>query len=146
MKIKISNNKVWKWTGFLTGLLLLAFYAGTGCNNYPLDADNLLITQRSECYVSNFELLGVDRQTVRATGSSLTIDTVACKIDVIVNFGTDLKNVYPVFSLITDATLEPKITGLVDFTSLSKQWTVVSGNRKIRKTYTVNITVQKPAN
>lgn len=144
MKINISKNSVWKWTGILTGLLLLALYAGTGCNDYPLDEDNLLVTERAECYVSNFELVGVDYQTVRASGSSLSIDTVSCKIDVIVNFGTDLKNVYPQFTLVTDAKLDPKVTGFVDFSSLSKQWTVISGNRKVRKTYTVSITVQRP--
>jgi hypothetical protein len=144
MKINILKNNAWKWTGILTGFFILALYAGTGCHDHPIDEDNLLITDRAECYVSNFELLGVDNQTVRASGSSLSIDTVNCKIDVIVNFGTDLKNVYPVFSLVTDAKLDPKVTGYVDFSSLSKQWTVISGNRKIRKTYTVNITVQKP--
>jgi len=146
MKIIFSKNKVWKWTGLITGLLLMTFYMGISCDSYPMDEDDLLITDRSECYVSNFELLGVDRQTVRATGNSLAIDTLACTIDVIVNFGTDLKNVYPVFSLVTDAKLEPKITGITDFTSLSKQWTVISGNREIRKTYTVKITVQRPSN
>jgi len=144
MKINILNNSAWKWTGVLTGLLIFVLYAGSGCHNYPIDEDGLIITERPECYVSNFELLGVDYVTVRAAGSSLSIDTLACKIDVIVNYGTDLKNVYPQFSLVTDAKLDPKVTGFVDFSSLSKQWTVVSGNRKIRKTYTVNITVQRP--
>ena len=102
-----------------------------GCTNLPIDEDGLLITERSECYVSSFELLGVDYQTVRH--------------HVEVLYGTDLKNLYPQFSLVTDAKLEPKIEGKVDFSDLTnpKQYTVISGNRKVRKIYTVYVSVQQ---
>jgi len=112
--------------------------------DFPVDEDGLLITTRTQCYVSNFEVLGTDLQTVRTQNA--VIDTVAQTIDVEVFYGTDLKNLYPQFSLVTDAKLEPKITGKVDFSDLSnpKQYTVVSGNRKIRKTYTVRISMQQP--
>ncbi|KAA0993856.1 hypothetical protein FXO21_00415 [Dyadobacter sp. UC 10] len=112
--------------------------------DFPVDEDGLLITTRSQCYVSNFELLGPDFQTVRVENA--VIDTTAQTINVKVFYGTDLKNLYPQFSLVTDAKLDPKITGKVDFSDLAnpKQYTVVSGNRKIRKVYTVNLTVQQP--
>ncbi|KQS26634.1 hypothetical protein [Dyadobacter sp. Leaf189] len=112
--------------------------------DFPVDEDGLLITGRSQCYVSNFELLGPDFQTVRVENP--VIDTTAQTINVKVFYGTDLKNLYPQFSLVTDAKLDPKITGKEDFSDLSKpkQYTVVSGNRKVRKTYTVNLTVQTP--
>ena len=133
----------------ITFTLLLTMLAWYGCKkDYPVDEDGLLITTRAQCYVSNFELLGVDFQTVRATNASGTstaiIDTTAQTINVTVFYGTDLKNLFPQFSLVTDAKLDPKITGRVDFSDLAnpKQWTVISGNRKIRKTYTVYITVQ----
>jgi hypothetical protein len=92
--------------------------------------------------VSNFELLGTDFQTVRTVAA--VIDTTLCTINTTVFWGTDLKNLYPQFSLVTDAILDPKITGKVDFSDLAnpKKYTVVSGSRKIRKTYTVYITVQ----
>ncbi|MGV8094624.1 MAG: hypothetical protein AB2L24_22450 [Mangrovibacterium sp.] len=114
-----------------------------GCVDYPVDEDGLLITERAECYVSNFELLGVDFQTVRTKAA--VIDTTEQTINVEVFYGTDLKNLYPQFSLVTDAKLDPKITGKVDFSDLAnpKQWTVVAGNRKVRKTYTVFVTVQQ---
>ena len=118
----------------------LCWYA---CSDYPVDEDGLLITSRAECYVSNFDLLGADFRTVRVTAPA--IDTLAQTITMTVLYGTDLTNLYPQFSLVTDAKLEPKITGRVDFSDLTKpkQWTVVSGNRKIRKTYTVNLTIQQ---
>lgn len=122
--------------------LLLVIICGFGCSkDFPVDDDGLLITERAQCYVSNFELLGTDFQTVI---SAKTIDTVACTINATVFFGTDLKNLYPQFTLVTDAKLDPKITGKTDFSDLAnpKQYTVVSGNRKVRKTYTINITVQ----
>jgi len=72
------------------------------------------------------------------------IDTTAQTIRVEVLFGTDLRNLYPQFSLVTDAKLDPKIAGKTDFSDLAnpKKWTVVSGNRKVRKEYTVIVTVQ----
>jgi hypothetical protein len=114
------------------------------CNEeFPIDEDGLLITTRTQCYVSNFEMLGSDFQTVRTKAA--VIDTVAQTVNVEVAYGTDLKNLYPQFSLVTDAKLDPKITGKVDFSDLAnpKKYTVVSGNRKIKKEYTLNVTVQK---
>lgn len=127
---------------YLLVSLLFSLFANVSCNDFPVDEDGLLITDRAECYVSNFELLGTDFQTVRTKAAS--IDTVAQTIDVEVFYGTDLKNLWPQFSLITDAKLDPKITGFVDFSDLSnpKKWTVISGNRKVKKTYTVKVSVQ----
>jgi hypothetical protein len=108
----------------------------------PVDEDGLLITFRQECFVSNFELLGADFVSVRS--KTAVIDTVAQTIDVEVLFGTDLKNVYPQFTLATDCKLDPKITGRTDLSNLAnpKVYTVVSGNRKIRKDYKLNIKFQ----
>ncbi|HEY9489294.1 MAG TPA: hypothetical protein VIQ51_13210 [Chryseosolibacter sp.] len=116
---------------------------GASCSDdFPIDEDGLLITTRGECYVSSFQLLGSDFQTVLT--KSPVIDTTAQTIQAEVFFGTDLTNVYPQFSLVTDAKLDPKITGKVDMSDLAspKQYAVISGNRKVRKTYTVSITVQ----
>jgi len=115
----------------------------TACKkDYPVDEDGLLITTRAECAVTNFELLASDYVSVRT--KTAVIDTTAQTIAVTVQFGTDLKNLYPQFSLSNDAKLDPKITGKVDFSDLAnpKSWTVVSGNRQIRKAYKVLITVQ----
>lgn len=128
----------------ITFTILLAALAWSGCKkDHPIDEDGLLITDRAECYVSDFNLLGTDHQTVRT--KSPVIDTLACTIDIEVFFGTDLKNVFPQFSLVTDAKLDPKITGKTDFSDLAnpRQYTVVSGNRKVRKTYTINVSVQQ---
>ena len=125
-------------------MLLPLVLAWAACNDYPIDEDGLLITTRSECYVSSFELLGTDQRSVIVDVA--TVDTVAQEIHAEVNFGTDLHALWPQFTLVTDAKLEPEVTGFVDFSDLDnpRQWTVVSGNRKVRKTYTVYITVQNP--
>ncbi|EEI93056.1 hypothetical protein HMPREF0765_1354 [Sphingobacterium spiritivorum ATCC 33300] len=128
----------------IKGLLLTLCISMAGCQkDYPMDGDGLLITNRAECYVSNFELLGADFQTVRTKAA--VIDTVAQTIKVEVMFGTDLRNLYPQFSLVADALLDPKIVGKEDFSNLStpRKWTVVSGNRKVRKEYTVTLTVKQ---
>lgn len=127
----------------IISMILLGAVVWTACKkDYPVDEDGLLITGRSECYVSNFELLGTDFVTVRTKAAA--IDTTAQTIKVEVQFGTDLKNLYPQFTLITDAKLDPKITGKVDFSDLAnpKKYTVVSGNRQVRKEYTILLTVQ----
>jgi hypothetical protein len=126
----------------IISLILITFSWIRCAKDYPVDEDGLLITSRGQCYVSNFELLGADFQTVRTTAA--VIDTTALTINTVVLYGTDLKNLYPQFSLVTDAKLDPKITGKVDFSDLvnPKKYAVISGNRQVRKTYTVYITVQ----
>lgn len=116
----------------------------TACADNPIDEDGLLITDRDECYVSNFDLTGTDHLTVKI-GDAI-IDNEACTINITVAYGTDLQHLYPKFSLVTDAKLEPKITGITDFSDLAnpRRYTVISGSRRVRKTYTINITVQKP--
>ena len=123
-------------------VIILTTIAWISCTDFPVDEDGLLITTRGECYVGSFELLGSDFQTVRT--KTAEVDTTAQTINVEVFYGTDLKNLYPQFSLVTDAKLDPKITGKVDFSDLAnpKVWTVVSGNRLVKKTYTVYVTVQ----
>jgi hypothetical protein len=125
----------------LTFLLLTVVLAACK-KDYPVDEDGLLITARQECYVSSFELLGTDYVTVRS--GTAVIDTVAQTINVTVLFGTDLKNVYPQFTLASDCKLDPKITGRTDMSDLTnpKSWTVISGNRQIRKTYKVIVKYQ----
>ncbi len=125
-------------------LFLLATVAITSCSkDVPVDEDGLLITERQECYVSNFELVGSDFVTVRPSGIAAAIDTTAQTILVTVLFGTDLKNVYPQFTLANDCKLDPKITGKVDFSDLApKTYTVISGNRKIKKPYAVTVKYQ----
>jgi|SRR5215211_5297867 len=123
------------------GVLLLSITWMACKKDFPVDEDGLLVTTRAECAVTNFEMLGSDYVSVR---KSLAIDTTAQTIAITVLFGTDLKNLYPQFSLSNDAKLDPKITGKVDFSDLAnpKSWTVVSGNRQVRKTYKVLVTVQ----
>ncbi len=127
-------------------MFLLAPMLWVACSDddFPVDEDGLLITERAEAYVGNFELLGVDHLTV--ISGTPEIDTVQGIVKVNVFYGTDLRNLYPQFSLVTDAKLEPKITGLVDFSDLAnpKTYTVISGNRQVRKDYQVLITVLQP--
>jgi hypothetical protein len=141
--------------------MMLTLAGMVGCSDdMPIDEDGLLITSRSSCFVSNFELLGTDMVTVVTSTVAIpatpttpaipatrnvVIDTLAQTVNVEVAFGTDLRNLYPQFTLVTDAKLDPKIVGKTDFSDLAnpKKYTVISGNRKIRKTYTVTITVQQ---
>lgn len=121
----------------------------TGClfGDDPIDEDGLLITGRTDCYISRFELLGTDNVIVHARNEDAVIDTTDinnCFIHVEVKYGTDLRNLYPQFTLCTDGKLEPKVEGYTDFSDLDnpKKYTVISGNRKVRKTYTLYITEQ----
>lgn len=131
-----------KYINIAGALLMVSFVLAACKKDYPIDEDGLLVTSRAECYVSNFELLGTDFVTVRTKAAA--IDTVAQTISVTVMFGTDLKNLYPQFTLAQDCKLDPKITGRTDFSDLAnpRVYTVISGNRQVRKPYKVLITVQ----
>jgi hypothetical protein len=127
----------------ITLAVLLAAVTWAACSkDKPVDSDGLLITTRKDCYVSSFELLGTDYVSVRV--GTAVIDTTAQTIKTIVQFGTDLKNLYPQFTLAQDCKLNPKIVGKTDFSDTlhPKVWTVISGNRQIEKPYTVYISVQ----
>ena len=150
--------------------ILLAALLGPvmSCEKFPVDEDGLLITERGECYVSNFALLGDDYQTVLL--GNPYIDTTAQVVVGYVRFGTDLSHVKPQVSLCEDAKLDPKITGWTNFNgskmsfdyiaddwtsagvpnaqlgervvesnsfpSSALKYTVIAGNRVIKKTYT----------
>ena len=90
--------------------------------------------------MSFFDLLGTENVSV-LTGKAL-IDTVALTVNGVARFGTNLKQVKPYCSLVTDAKLEPAMGQWIDF-SEPRKYTVVSGNQKIRKTYTITIALQK---
>jgi len=124
-------------------IVLAAACTWAACSkSVPVDEDGLLITTRKDCYVSSFELLGTDYVSVRV--GAATIDTTAQTVKVTVQFGSDLKHLYPQFSLAQDCKLNPKITGFVDFSDTlnPKKWTVISGNRQVKKDYSVIVSVQ----
>ena len=131
-----------KYSQLICTMLFLAAALPACHKDYPVDDDGLLITTRMECYVSNFELLGADYVTVLT--KSPVIDTTAQTVSIQVLFGTDLKNLFPQFTLATDCKLDPKIVGKEDFSDLAnpKSYTVISGNRQVSKTYKVLVTVQ----
>lgn len=131
-----------KYISLLFVCFLLAIMWSACKKSYPVDEDGLLITSRAECSVSSFELLGTDYVTVRSKPA--VIDTTAQTVRVEVLFGTDLKNVYPQFTLTSDCKLDPKISGRTDLSDTlnPKVYTVVSGNRQIRKPYKLYVTVQ----
>lgn len=125
----------------LTGLLAISTWAACS-KSIPVDEDGLLITTRKDCYVSSFEILGTDYVSVRV--GTATVDTTGLKVNVKVAFGTDLTHLYPQFTLAQDCKLTPKITGFVDFSDTlhPKQWTVISGDRQVRRTYSVVVSLQ----
>lgn len=126
-------------------LFLAISVVATGCKkDFPVDESGLLITDRAECYMSNFDLLGSDHRTV-LVGKSV-IDTVAQTVHAEVMYGTNLKNLKPFCSVVADAIVTPTMGVWTDFSDLSKpkEYTVVSGNRKVSKIYTIHLSVQQP--
>ncbi|MEZ0483851.1 hypothetical protein [Fibrella aquatica] len=107
----------------------------------PIDANGLLITQRSQSFMTSFDLLGTDHRTVLVSGQT-KIDTTALTVTAIARFGTNMQRLKPICSVVTDAIVEPTMGIWTDFTE-AKTYTVVSGNRQVRKTYTVTVTLQK---
>ncbi len=77
----------------------------------------MLITDREECYVSNFELYDTDHQTIRVGNSY--IDTLAQVAIAYVRFGAPLTKVWPRISLSEDSKLTPKIPSYNGWTDFS---------------------------
>lgn len=124
-------------------LFLLIIGSMTACeNDYPIDENDLLITTRSECALTSFELLGSDHRTVFV--STAKIDTVAQTVTGTVKYGTNLAKLKPQAGHSIDAIITPEMGVWTDFSDLAnpREYTVVSGNRKIRKTYKIFLTVQ----
>ncbi|MGF7217518.1 hypothetical protein GGR92_003692 [Spirosoma lacussanchae] len=122
-------------------LCLLAITGLLSCGNDPIDDTGLLITGRSQCYVTFFDLLGSDHRTVLVSGQT-KIDTTALTVTAVARFGTNMQRVKPYCSVVTDAIVEPTMGIWTDFRQPQK-YTVVSGNRQVRKTYTVTVTLQQ---
>lgn len=110
--------------------------------DYPVDEDGLIITDRSDCSVLKFDVL--DSRDVSALADSIAvIDTIAQTIVGKVKYKADMTSLWPVFTLATDCKLEPKIRHRYDFTRPQTFW-VISGNRKVRKEYTITLTRDNP--
>lgn len=120
---------------------LLAMVGLLSCGNDPIDDSGLLITSRAQCYVTAFDLLGSDHRTVLVSGQT-KIDTTALTVLAVARFGTNMQRVKPFCSVVTDAIVEPNMGVWTDFTQAQK-YTIVSGNRQVRKTYTVTVTLQQ---
>lgn len=122
------------------GMIAGLFFLISACADYPVDDKGMLITTRTQCYMSMFELLGPDNRTVLVSGQTV-IDTVACTVTALARFGTNMTHLKPYCSLVTDAIVEPEMGTWVDFTQ-PRKYTVISGNRQIRKEYTITVKLQ----
>lgn len=113
------------------------------------DEGEMLVTDRTDCYISRMRVRGTDNITIVADATiGKGVDTVACTITATVKFGTDLTRLKPDCSLSPESMLEPgpgvpPMGTWIDFTKGPYVYTVVSGNRKIRKSYTVTVTAQQ---
>ncbi len=102
----------------------------------------MLVTDRTDCYMSRFQIRGTDNYTILADVTiGKGIDTTALTVNATVKYGTDITRLKPNCSLAPECSLTPSMGEWTDFSN-PRQYTVISGNRKIRKTYTVTVTVQ----
>ena len=110
----------------------------SSCN----EKEEMLVTDRTDCYMSRFQVRGTDNYNFLADVSiGSGIDTVACTVTAVVKHGTDITRLKPNCSLAPEASITPSMGDWTDF-SKPRQYTVISGDEKVRKTYTVNVTVQ----
>jgi hypothetical protein len=122
-------------------ILVLAFFISlTSCIKRPVDDLDLLITNQSSCYIGNFFLYGSDHINCLVPTKTV-VDTVNLTINAVAKFGTNLKNVKPAVSLSIDSKLTPAMGNWMDFT-LPKKYTVISGNRQVKKEYTITVVVE----
>ena len=113
--------------------LVIVCLLSQSCNDYPVDDNGLLVTDSEECYISSLILRGPDDRDVLISG--VTIDDENNTITGIAIPGTNIKKLKP------DCIVTPTMGVWTDF-SQPRQYTVISGNRQVKKTYTVTITLQ----
>ena len=133
-----------KTIAFRALLFIVAGALATSClfKDYPVDEDGLIVTDRYECAVLKFDVL--DTRDISALEDDLAaVDTIAQTITAKVKYKADMTCLWPVFTLSTDCKLEPKIRQRYDFTH-PVNFTVISGNRKVRKTYTITLERANP--
>lgn len=126
-------------------ILSLVAVAGSACRKYPIDENGLLITDNNICSMSSFNLVGTDNQTVLITQPTLgngLVDTVNLKVTAVARFGTNMLKVKPYCGIGADVTVSPKMGEFTDFTQ-PRTYTLTSGNRQIKKVYTITVTVQQ---
>lgn len=119
------------------GMLLICF---SGCSEYPMDEDDLLITTQTRCYIGTFYLYGSDHLDCLIQDSTV-IDTVQQTVVGLAKFGTNLSKVKPAASLSLDSKITPEMGVWTDFTE-PRIYMVISGNRQIHKEYTITIEVE----
>lgn len=119
--------------------LVMILLLTQSCNDYPVDDNGLLLTDSEECYISSLILRGPDDRDVLVNGA--TIDDENNAITGVAKFGTNLKKLKPECGTAKDCIVTPTMGAWTDF-SQPRQYTVISGNRKVKKTYTVTITLQ----
>ena len=127
------------------GISILFVMALVACSDYPIDENGLLITDRHSCYMSSFGLVGTDNQTVlleQPTVANGLIDTIACTVTAVAKYGTNLKKVKPYCSVTDDIFVTPSMGKWEDFTQ-PHQYTLISGDRQVSKTYTITVTVEQ---
>jgi hypothetical protein len=92
--------------------------------------------------MSSFELRGPDDRSVLVSAAVITdIDETSATVTAVAKFGTNLKHVKPNCSIVADAILQPTMGAWIDF-SQPRQYTVISGNRQVKKTYTITVTLE----
>jgi hypothetical protein len=122
----------------LIGICSIFIIFITSCNEDEI----MLVTDRTDCYISRFQLRGTDNYTILADITiGRGIDTTALTVNAVVKYGTDIKRLKPNCSLAPECSLTPSMGMWTDFTN-PLQYTVISGDRKTKKTYTVSVTVQ----
>lgn len=126
-------------------IAILSMALLSSCEDYPIDANGLLITDKQTCYMSSFNLVGTDNQDVlvaQPTVGNGLIDTITCTVTAVAKYGTNLRKVKPYCGVTDDITVTPSMGKWIDFTQ-PQTYTLISGDRKVRKTYTITVTIQE---
>jgi hypothetical protein len=139
--VKIYNEKIKNMNTkrLIAGIVMLVFVF-SGCSEFPMDEDDLLITTQSRCYIGTFYLYGPDHIDCLIQDSTV-IDTVNLTVDGLARFGTNLSKVKPAASLSLDTKITPEMGVWTDFTE-PRTYTLISGDRQIEKEYTITIRVE----
>ncbi len=139
LKIKMSMKKL---KIFSVILAMAACFALSGCEEYPLDENGLLITDKTESLMTSLALLGSDHVSVLVGTPVINNETGV--VTAVVKYGTNLGKLKPSCGTSIDAIVTPKMGVWTDFSNMDSplKYTVISGDRKHSTTYEIKLTVQ----
>lgn len=127
------------------GLFFAAVTVLSGCNGTPIDSNGVVVHNSAQASIFGFDLLDEDNKSVKA--GNVIWDTVNGRSDIYIKVyaRADLTKLIPSSKRSAYTMVLPEMGVVTDFSDLAnpRVYSVISGNRKVKRDYTIRLSVQE---